>query len=650
MEAFRRMIQSTLGRVFLALVLVVFVLFAFGTQFLTPPGAQGELAMVNDRRVMSQEVDQARERQIARYAGQIDRKTLEGLIKREDVLDGLIREIATQDAARAAGVIVPPALLQKTIMEIPDFQDEAGKFSPSLFQQLVTRNGFANTSAFGDYVENRLLAQQVAGALSDSAFATRQDLELLTRMGEQRRDVVWATFSPAQYLAGVSVPDAEVKARYESNASGYMSEEQFAIEYVELNLADYAADQPVDEAEVRAKYDEMVNQAKGNAERRIAHILIGTGSSRDEAAAKARADEVIAKLAAGESFAKLAATYSDDPGSKEQGGDLGFIGKGVLEASLDQVAFSQPVNNVSAPVKGADGLHLLKVLEIRDVEVPAFAAARAGIVSSLAKDKARADFDAKVAELGTLAYESDNLQDPASKLGLQVRKSGLFGRNGGPGLLANPKIMEEVTSDEVLLDGRNSTVITPAEGQAVVLRVAEHRVPARRSFDEVAGEIRNELILEKASAAAADKAAQFRKLVDGGQAPDAAATQLGVAVQRATSVARADQQVPREVVQGAFAVKRPAQGGAATGLVDMNSGGKAVVIVSNVVDGNLLSATPDRIASDRGQLAGQFGNRDMAAWIEHAVAEADVVRLDAAKSADGIDGWLGKLREAVGMN
>jgi peptidyl-prolyl cis-trans isomerase D len=644
------MIQSTLGRVFLALVLVVFVLFAFGTQFLTPPGAQGEVAVVNDRRVMSQEVDQARERQIARYAGQVDRKTLEDLIKREDVLDGLIREIATQDAARAAGVIVPAALLQKTIMEIPDFQDASGKFSPSLYQQLVTRNGFANTSAFGDYVENRLLAQQVAGALSDSAFATRQDLEMLTRMGEQRRDVAWAMFSPAQYLAGVAVTDAEVKARYESNAAGYMSEEQFAIEYVELNLADYAADQQVDESEVRAKYDEMVGQAKANAERRIAHILIGTGGTRDDAAAKSRADEVIAKLAAGESFAALAAAYSDDPGSREQGGDLGFIGKGVLEASLDQVAFSQAVGNVSVPVKGADGIHLLKVLEIRDVEVPAFAAARAGIVSSLAKEKARAAFDTKVEELGTVAYESDNLQDPAAKLGLQVRKTGLFGRKGGPGLVANPKVMEEITSDEVLLDGRNSPVITPADGQAVVLRLAEHRVPARRSLDEVAGDIRNALVLEKASAAAAEKATEFRKLIDAGQGADAVAQQLGVALQRAAAIARADQQVPREVAQAAFAVKRPAQGGTGSGLADMNSGGKAVVIVSNIVDGNLLSSPPERIASDRGQLAGQFGNRDMAAWIEHAVAEADVVRLDTPKSGDSIDGLFSQLREAVGLN
>lgn len=647
MESFRRMIQSTLGRVFLALVLVVFVLFAFGTQFLTPPGAQGEVAIVNEHRILDRDLDQAVERQMARYGGQIDRKTLEQLIKRSDVLDGLIREKALQDAARAAGVVVAPDLVQQAITEIPDFQDKSGKFSPELFQQLVLRNGFASAAAFRQWIEDRILSQQVAGALNDSAFATRQDLELLTRMGEQQRDVSWAVFAPVSFAGAVAVTDADVNARYTANTGGYLSDELFAVEYIEVNLADYAAEQKVDEADIKAKYEEMVAQARENAERRVAHILIETGSTRDEAAARARADEVIAKLAAGESFAKLAAVYSDDLGSKDQGGDLGFISRGVLEAALDGPVFNLAVNNVSPAVKGTDGLHLLKVLEVRSVEVPAFESARATIVSGLAKDKARERYDQIVEELGAVVYESDNLQEPAGKLGLQVRKTGLFGRNGGPGVVANPKVMQEVLSDDVLLDGRNSPVIAPADGQAVVLRLHEHRKPVRKPLAEVADEIRQSLLLEKAAAIASEKAKALEGEVNSGAQFAQAAQLAGVPVQAAAGVKRADQQVPREIVLGAFAAKAPASGGVSTRIVDMQSGAKAVVVVSNVVDGNLLASPPDRIASDRGQLAGEFGSRDFGRWVEFVVAEADVTRLDVKASEEkGVGELLSDLKKA----
>jgi len=647
MESFRKMIQSTLGRVFLVLVLVIFVLFAFGTSFMTPAGVQGEEAVVNDHKIMAGEVDKAVERQIARYSSQIDRKTLEKLIKREDVLEALIQERVMLDTARENGVVVSPELVQQSIMEIKDFQDESGKFSQSLFQQLVLRNGFANVAAFRQWVEDRMVAQQVTGALSDSAFATRPELELLTRMGEQQRDLAWVVFSPAAFTAAVTVSPAEIQARYDASPADYLSEELFSVEYLEANLSEYAAAQTVSEDEIRAKYDEMVARARDNAERRAAHILIAINASRDEKAARARADEVIAKLAAGESFARLAAQYSDDAGSKDKGGDLGYVSRGVLEASLDTALFALRPNDVSAPAKGTDGLHLLKVLEERNVDVPVFAQVRPGIVSGLSRDKARARFDSIVDELGAMAYESGDLQEPARKLGLQVRRTGLFGRQGGPGIVANPKVLKEVLSDDVLLDGRNSPVITSEEGQAIVLRVVEHRKPQRRPLAEVSESVRNTLMLEKAALIAAEKARALRDQVNSGTPLAQAAQQSGAVLQQAAAVRRASQQVPGELLKAAFALKRPADGLVNATEVDMAGGGKAVLVVSNVVDGTLLGVDAAKIASDRGQLAAEFGNRDFRQWLDQAEQGADVTRVRANEESLNVMEELGKLKQSA---
>lgn len=643
MESFRKMIQSTLGKVFLGIVLVIFVLFAFGTQFLTPPGAQGEEAVVNGQKILSREVDQGVERQMARYGDQIDRKTLEQLIKREDVLTALINQRVMIDAAADAGLVVSKAMVQETILAIDAFKDEKGQFSQDLFQQLVIRNGYSGAPAFLKRVEEEMLAQQVSGGLTDSAFATRQDLEMLTRMGEQTRDLSWVVFSPAIYASGVSVTDEEIQNRYQGDPAGYMTEEQFAVEYLEVNLADYAAVEPVTEAEIKAKYEEMTKSAQQNAERRVAHILIAINKDRDEMAARKLADEVIAKLAAGESFVELAAKYSDDPGSKSKGGDLGFVSRGVLEPALDAELFTLQMNNVSPAVKSAEGLHLLKVLEVSTVDVQPFDEARPEIVAGLGRDKARSRFDALVEELGTLAYESDNLQDPAAKLGLQVRRSGLFGRKGGPGVVGNPKVLKEILSDDVLLEGRNSPMINAAEGQAVVVRMLEHRKSTRRSLAEVSSEIRSALILEKAAAIASEKAKALRDVVQGGMTLDQAAAQNGLAVQRAMAISRADQQVPREMLKAAFSLKRPANDSSSVDLVEMQSGARAVIAVRNVVDGTLLGVDPMQVADRRGQLAGEFGNQDFRRWLDHAVASADVTRV--RTSTDDSLGIIEKLTE-----
>lgn len=627
MESFRNFVKGWPGRVFLGIVVFVFVVFAFAPQF-SPPGAQGEVAEVNGKRISEQELDQAVESVMNRYGDQVDRKMLEQLVKRDDVLESLIRQRVSVDTARELGFTAHPELVQESITSIPAFMGDDGKFSQEKFQQLILANGFANSAAFRTRVEEELLMQQFTGALRDSAFATRQDLELLTRIAEQKRDVSWVLLSAPAFMGAVSATDEEVRARYDGNPAGYMTEEQFTVEYVEVKVDTYAADVKVDEAAVTAKYDELANAARQNAERRIAHILVGK-QGRDDAAARQRAGEVLDKLTAGSSFAELAAQYSDDTGSAQQGGDLGYVGRGVLDPALDAALATLKVNDVSAPVATADGLHILKVLEVRQVEVPPLATARADIVRGLQREEAMRQYQDAVDQAGSLAYEAEGLQDIAQKLGVSIQKSAPFGRSGGQGIAANPKVLAAVLSPEVLEDGRNSAVIDIAEGHGVVVRLVEHRKPERRPFEEVAALVRQEVLREKAGAVAREKAEALRAAVAGGQALDAAAQPLGLPVQQVAAAQRNTRALPPEVVKAVFRARRPAEGAVTVDKVSTPNG-EAVFTIGNVVDGNLLGAAPDEVAGRRGQLATEFGRADFSRLIEQATVVADVTRFRAA--------------------
>ncbi len=100
------------------------------------------------------------------------------------------------------------------------------------------------------------------------------------------------------------------------------------------------------------------------AEVRVSVIQIPVSSdSMTNLRAKARAVEARKRITGGEKFAKVAADVSDDPGSAQSGGDLGFFTRGTMEPVFEQAAFSQKINEVGPPIRSSFGWHVIQVLE-----------------------------------------------------------------------------------------------------------------------------------------------------------------------------------------------------------------------------------------------------------------------------------------------
>lgn len=108
------------------------------------------------------------------------------------------------------------------------------------------------------------------------------------------------------------------------------------------------ADMEVTDEEVQEYYDNYKPQIKAR------HILV-----EDEATAK----EVKAKLDDGGDFAELAKEYSQDPGSAEEGGELGWFGPGRMVQPFEEAAYALDVNEISEPVKSDNGFHIIQVTE-----------------------------------------------------------------------------------------------------------------------------------------------------------------------------------------------------------------------------------------------------------------------------------------------
>ena len=163
----------------------------------------------------------------------------------------------------------------------------------------------------------------------------------------------------------------------------------------------------IGEAEAKKLYEAQVANAKPQEEVRARHILVDS---------EAKAKEVFEKIAHGEDFAKMAKQFSGDPGSKEEGGDLGYFSRGQMVPQFEEIAFQLKKGDVSPPVQSQFGWHIIKVEDKRQRGVPPFEQIKDRIIASMIHRKAQ--------EVGQTLREKAKLEfvDPALKA--EVEKEG----------------------------------------------------------------------------------------------------------------------------------------------------------------------------------------------------------------------------------
>jgi len=158
----------------------------------------------------------------------------------------------------------------------------------------------------------------------------------------------------------------------------------------------------VSDAEAKKFYDTQVGGAKVEDEVRARHILVES---------KEKARELFEKVAYGTDFAELAKQNSKDPGSKDQGGDLGYFSRGQMVPQFEEAAFKLQKGEVSQPFETQFGWHILKVDDRRAGQVAPFDAVKERIVGAIIHQKAQqvaGDLRAKA----KIEYIDPNMQTP----------------------------------------------------------------------------------------------------------------------------------------------------------------------------------------------------------------------------------------------
>src|SRR6187551_830452 len=437
--------RGVISFILIGFLVIIFALSGVEALFNWDTSAN-QAAKVNGEPVTEMDVARAismqKQQMLTTYGDQIPAEFLTDEYLRKPVIENLVQRMVLSQAAGKSGMAVGSNYLSEQIASAPQFKNEAGTFDNNRYQQVLRNMGYTH-STYTKILSDEMIINQLQTGISSTAFATPFQLDDVVALSFQSRDIGYVILPAAKVRESIQVDPAEIQTYYDANQQMFTSEEQVAVDFMALSVTDLMKNISVTEEQVRKQYEQNLSSFVAAPERQAAHILI---EGDNQAKVKAITD----KLAAGEDFAALAKEFSDDLGSKEQGGDLGFTKGDAFPTEFEAALAGLKVGEVSAAVKTDAGTHFVKLLAEKGSEPPSFEEQKASIEDQLKRAEAEGLFVAQLEKLRDLSYNAENLAEVAQELGLKIENSGLFERSKGKDLMANAKVVAAAFSAEVL--------------------------------------------------------------------------------------------------------------------------------------------------------------------------------------------------------
>lgn len=487
MDRLREGVNSIAVKIILGLIILSFVFAGVGS-YITG-GGNNAAAKVGNTEIGRGEFEQAYQNERNRMQSQLgdyfsqmlaDPAYVESF--RKSVLDRMINDVLLEQQAESLGLRISDSQIRTMILEMPQFQT-AGQFDQEVYQAALRRAGFSPES-FAEYMRRDLMRNQLVTALQGSEFVLQGEIDTQSKLIAQTRDIRTVTLSVAELAKSVELTEEEILEYYQQNPLAYTRPEQAKVSYIELSAEALRGKIQVSDEQAEQYYQEHLDKYSTEEQRKVSHILV---QGDDEAKAQAILDE----LDAGADFAALAEEKSDDFGSADVGGDLGWIERDVMDPAFEDAAFAlENVGDTTGLVKSEFGYHIIKLDELQASKAQPFSEVAAEIKQELLDQEAVDQFYELQTELEKVAFEyPDSLDDSAEAINAKIQTTDFVSQIDAPELLKTPAVMQAILSPEVKEDGLNSEVIEVAPEHVIVVRVEETRDETVLPLEEVQDQV-----------------------------------------------------------------------------------------------------------------------------------------------------------------
>jgi len=602
LQALRDKTTGTITYIILGLIVLAMVAYVFPSFF-------GNSALEPVIRVGKLEVTPAEWQDVFNNEVQRDPSLASGnnKLKKLELAQRVADQKLLEVVAAEAGISLSSARLRS---EIENFGGEVfkldGKFSEGLYMQRLVGAGLT-PARFEQDLSRDLQTRTIPEALGNTLPVTDREVDRFVSLRDQTRDLRYLSFALTDVPAPAALDDAGLRTFYDANNNDFMSEEQLNIEYLWVKNADINFATP-DEDDLKTIYEQRKDSFINSERRMASHILVEVATDADAEAQKkglAKAEALLKRIRAGEDFAAVAKAESDDAGSKEESGDLGWLEKGVTEAAFESAMFAMKTGDISEPVKTDQGYHVIQLREIQPEAKKTFEEVRAELDSALAKERRDQAYNELLTRLGSdLQSDPYQLSGPAKNVAIPLVESGLVNRNALPAPLNTPEVALALSKETVLVRGAVSDRIRVGENDSLWVRIVERKQSAVRPFDEVKADLVTKATANAHELALKAKAAAWLKQAQGAGNLDALAKESNKIIETKAAVGRNVMDTPGPIVRDAFKANRPKDGKPTLGMVKISPVEFALFEVSKVTEGDLSKLDAAARDAVRAQLRG----------------------------------------------
>jgi len=582
--------DQLVGWVAWGILILISVPFIFmGVTDFGSPARTTVVAEVNDETISQQDYQrryQASRQNMQRQLGANYRPDLFDRQIQQNVVNTMIEEKLLGMLAEKNNIQVGDKELASVIRLDPGFQQN-GKFDYQFYKSRLGQSGFTPDSYEG-YLRDDRKVNVIPRLVRGSHFVTAGEAERYNKLLNQTRDIDYAVINEEHITDEIVVKDEQAKAYYDENKIEFVRPEQVKFSYLHLSSSHLVDNIEATEENIRRYYEENAENFIVEEQRKASHILLTMedGKSLEES------PEVVSKLADiqqklkdGDKFEELARIYSDDPGSAQQGGDLGQVLRGVMVPPFEEALFAlREKGQISAPVRTSFGIHLIRLDELTAKQVKSFDEVRDELKSKYADKQAVELYYDQSERMAEISYENpDSLVPAAEALGLEVKSSGwLSANNGLEGVEGNKDVLRAAFSDRLKTEMTNSDPIEIGENDVVIIRVTDSRPEYQIPFDEVIDQVRIAARKDVLEEQISKYAEQLRGRLQQGELLQALAETDNLSVEVVDGLQRQDNQLPAGLSRGVFSMPTPEEGKSTSAVISLGDGNAALVVLRNV--------------------------------------------------------------------
>jgi len=458
-------------------------------------------------------------------------------------INSMVTEHALAFEAKRLGFKVSDEDLAAGIKQaIPQLWQD-GKFAGKDAYATVLAQQNLTIPQFEDDMARQLLVTKMRTVALEGTVVTPQEIEQEYRRRNDKVKIQYVKINGDKFRSEVQVTPDELRKYYEINKIAYQVPEKRDLGIVIVDQAKLEQTiQPTD-TDLQRVYTDNKDTYRLPERVNVRHILLKTNDKdpKSDATVKAKADDLVKQLRKpGANFAEMAKKYSEDPGSKDKGGESPGVVRGQMVPEFEKAAFSLKIGEISEPVKTSYGYHILQVLAHEQAQLKPFNDVKPQLAAEYKKQRVN-DLMQQISDKVQAALTKDPLhpEKVAADLGVQYVKA----ENVGPGdplpeVGVNKEFEDGVSG---LKKGEVSQPVVLTGNTKIALAVCTGDIPAHPAgFEEVQSKVHDALVKDKLNKLIDEKATQLvdKARANGGDL-EAAAKSMGLEAKTSDSVDRA---------------------------------------------------------------------------------------------------------------